>query len=141
MTSRLGSVRTSRWPGPRLRRRPSVSAGPAIAADASGEFGKLRVELVNVALAPAGDLAVGGDAELLQHALEHRTDANDELQVVGRADPEKRRRRVVFEIDDELPVARAFATRGRELAVQAAAVHGEVSEMHERRIARNASDW
>ena len=79
-----------------------------------GNSGSLRVELVDVALAPARDLAVGGDAELLQHPLEHRADADDQLEVVGRAGTvEQRRRRVVLEIDDDLPVARGLARAPR----------------------------
>ena len=96
-----------------------------------------RVELVDVALAPARDLAVGRDAQLLQHAFQHGADADDELQVVGRAGAEEWWRRVVLEIDDELPVARGLAARGGELVEQAAAIRGELEELPERRIARD----
>ena len=82
---------------------------PLVALDASGKFRQLGVELGAVALAPERDLPEGGDAEVVQHALEHRADADDELQVVGLPDAgQDRRRRIVLDVDDELTVARGF---------------------------------
>ena len=57
------------------------------------------------------------------------------LRSSGAPAAEERRRRVVLEIDDELPVARGLAARGGELAVEAAAVGGKIGELSDRRIA------
>src|ERR1700686_2778639 len=92
---------------------------PLVAHDASRKFRQLGIELGAVALAPARDLPEGGDAEVVQHAFEHRTDADDELQVVGFPDAgQDRRWRVVLDIDDELSVARAFLAGVGELRAQ-----------------------
>ena len=96
---------------------------PAVAADAAGKLGQTRVELVDVALAPARDLAVRRHAELVQHPLEDRTDAHDELEIVGRVrSVEQRRHRVVLEVHDDLAVAGGLAARLRDLAQQAPAI-------------------
>ena len=115
---------------------------PCVAADAAGKFGQPRVELVDVALAPARDLPIGGDAELVQHPLEHGADADDELQVVGRAGRiEQRRRRIVLDVDDDLPIARRFRrARVGELARAArrrsSAKARSCAKLGERRAAR-----
>src|SRR2546423_3984819 len=128
---RKAARRTSRWPDVRRSwTRGSVGRQlaelclmqlarlcyPLVAHDASRKFGELGIEIGAVALAPARDLPEGGDAQVVQHAFEHRADADDELQVVGLADAgQDRRRRVVLDVDDELSIARAFLPRVREL--------------------------
>ncbi len=78
------------------------------------------------------------DAELVQHPLEHGPDADDQLEVVGRAGAvEQRRRRVVLEVDDELAVARGFAARVGELAEQARGARRRSREL--RSVPRRAS--
>jgi len=92
---------------------------PLVAHDASWKFRKLGIEIRAVALAPARDLPEGGDAEVVQHAFEHRADADDELQVVGLPDAgQDRRRRIVLDVDDELSIARALLPRVGELRGQ-----------------------
>ena len=57
------------------------------------------------------------DAELVEHALDHGPDADDQLEVVRRAGRiEQRRRRVVLDVDDDLPIARDFGARVGEIA-------------------------
>ncbi len=103
---------------------------PCVAADAAGKLGQLRVELVDVALAPARDLPIRRDAELVQHAFDHGTDADDELQVVRRAGRiEQRRRRIVLDIDDDLPIARGFGARVGELAEEPPPVFRERAQL------------
>src|SRR5207237_8477993 len=52
------------------------------------------------------------DAEAVQHALQHRADADDELQVVGLTHAgQDRRRSIGLDVDHELPVARRFGAR------------------------------
>ena len=99
-----------------------------------GNSGSAAVELVDVALGPAPDLAVGRDAQLREHALEHRADADDELQVVVRARPaEQQRRRVGLDLDDERAIAGDLAARVREVGDQRAALLGEGREPRELR--------
>ena len=43
------------------------------------------VEFVDVAFGPARDLPVGRDAQLIEHPFEHRSDADDQLEVIRRA--------------------------------------------------------
>ncbi len=107
---------------------------PVVAADAAVELGEPCVEGVDVALRPARDLAVRGDAELLQHALQHRPDADDELEVVrGAGTREQRRRRVVLDVDDDLPVARDVGARVGERGEERTAVLGEGAKLNELR--------
>ena len=97
-----------------------------------GNSAQLRVDLVDVALAPARDLAIRRDAELVQHALDHGADADDELQVVGRAGRiEQRRRRIVLDIDDELAIACRFGARVGELAEEPPPVFRECPQLRE----------
>src|SRR6478672_2377938 len=60
-----------------LRRAPVLARvqcarlrDPCIAANASGKLAQPRVDLVDVALAPARDLAIRADAELVEHAFD-----------------------------------------------------------------------
>src|ERR1700674_2181993 len=96
---------------------------PLVAHDASRKFRKLGIEIGAVALAPPPDLPESGDAEIMQHAFEHRADADDELQVVGLPDAgQDRRRRIVLDVDDERSIARAFLPRVGELRGQSFAL-------------------
>src|SRR5213075_3071002 len=89
---------------------------PLVAHDASRKFRQPGVELGTVSLAPACNLPEGRDAEVVQHALEHGTDADDELEVVGLAHAgQDRRRRFVLDVDHELAIARAFLPGGGKL--------------------------
>src|SRR5206468_55191 len=55
---------------------------PGVATNAARKLGELRVELVDIALRPVRDLAECRDAQLVQHPFEHRTDADDQLEVI-----------------------------------------------------------
>src|SRR5439155_12798644 len=57
---------------------------PGVATNAARKLGELRVELVDIALGPVRDLAECRDAQLVQHPFEHRTDADDQLEVIRR---------------------------------------------------------
>ena len=82
---------------------------PSIATNAARKIGQACVELVDVAVGPASDLPIGVDAELLQQALKHRPDSDDQLEIVRRSGTvEQERRRIVFEIDQKLTIARGF---------------------------------
>ena len=100
---------------------------PVVAADAPGKFGQLGVEFVDVVLGPTRDLTISRDAELVEHSFEHRTDPDNQLEIIRRARcTEQRRWRLVFEIDDELTIARGFGTCLRQLTEQMTAVGCEV---------------
>ena len=102
---------------------------PGVTPDPARKLVELRVEFVDVALAPTRDLAIGPYTELLQHPFEDGADTHDELQVVRRPGAEKCRRRIIFEIDDELPIARSLAANGCELRVEASAFVGELAKL------------
>ena len=88
---------------------------PGVAADAAGKLGQLRVELVDVALAPARDLAV---ACVMPSWCSIRSSTGPMPTISFRSSGafgpvEQRRRRVVLEVDDELAVARGLARARR----------------------------
>ena len=108
---------------------------PAVAADAARKLGELGVDLVDVALAPARDLPIRGHAQTLQHAFQHRADADDELQVVERVrSVEQWWQRVVFEVHHEFAIACRLRLRIRHIAQQNAAIRGEVRELQPLRL-------
>src|SRR5437899_5692012 len=57
---------------------------PGVATNAAGKLGQLRVDLVDVTLGPVRDLAECRYTQLVQHPFEHRTDADDQLEVIRR---------------------------------------------------------
>src|SRR5215471_9925813 len=102
----------------RLVQRPRLGH-PLVAHDTARKFGQLRIEVGNIAFGPARDLAEGAHAQVMQHALEHRTDSDNELQVVGLGGSEQyRRRSLVFDIEHELPIARRFTASIGEIVAQ-----------------------
>ena len=106
---------------------------PFVAPDAPGKFSEARVELVDVAFAPVCDLPVRADAELIEHSLDHRANADDELEIVRCSwRIEERRRCVLLNVDDDLPLARCFGARVGDLAKQAATVFGKVEQLWHR---------
>ena len=55
---------------------------PGIATNAPGKLGQARIEFVDVAIGPARDLPIRADTELLEHSFKHRSDSDDQLQIV-----------------------------------------------------------
>jgi len=105
---------------------------PAVATNAAGKLAQPRIEVVDVALAPARDLAVGADAKLIQHAFDDRADADDHFQVVRRAGRiEERRRRIGLDIDDDLSITGNFGAGVGNLRQQSAAIVGERAKLRE----------
>ena len=103
---------------------------PCIAANAAGKVGEARVELVDVAVSPARDLPIRADAELLQHSLEHRPDADDQLEIIRCSGTiEQQWRRIVFKIDQKLTIARGFVARIRDRTQQRTPVLGELTHL------------
>ena len=108
---------------------------PVVAADAPGKFGQLGVEFVDVVLGPTRDLTISRDAKLVEHSFEHRTDPDNQLEIIGRTRrTEQRRWRLVFEIDDELTIARSLGTALRQLTEQMIAVGCEIAKVCHCRI-------
>ena len=108
---------------------------PAIAANAPREFREMRVEFVDIALGPVRDLPVRRDAELVQHPLEHRSDTDDQLEVVRRAGAEQRRRRVVLDVENQLAIARGLGACLREIVENVLALGGEFVRRGDRGVA------
>jgi len=68
----------------------------------------------------------------VQHALEHGADADDELQVIRTGGAgEYRRRSIVLDVDDELPVAGSLRMRVSQVAEQPLAFAREVLELRQ----------
>jgi hypothetical protein len=68
------------------------AAHPALAADAPPELRELGLESIDVAGLPLGNLAEQRDAAAVQEPRQLRSDAVDQLQIVGlyRVRPERR---------------------------------------------------
>ena len=71
------------------------------------------------------------DTEAVQHALQHRADADDELEIVEHGGAvQQRRQRIVLEVDDQFAVPGRVGARMRAVAQQPAAIIGEVGELN-----------
>src|SRR5207247_6279093 len=76
------------------------------------------------------------DAEAVEHSLQHRADADDELQVVGLAHTGGNRRGSVgLDVDHELPIARGFGARVGESAKELCTLTRECREPVNSRLA------
>ena len=72
----------------------------------------------------------------MQHSLQHRADADDELQVVGLAHTGQNRRwSVGLDVDHELPIARGFGARVGESAEELCTLTRECREPVNSRLA------
>src|SRR5215470_16008122 len=96
---------------------------PLVATDAAGKLRQARFEFIDIALAPARDLPKRRDAELVEHALEHRPHTHDQLEIVRRPRTiEERRWRIGLDVDHELAIPRGLAAGLREIAFEPAPV-------------------
>src|SRR5215470_13933659 len=92
---------------------------PLVADDATRKLRQPGVEVGNVALGPRGDLSKRSDSEIVQHALEHGPDPDDQLQVVGLGFAKQyRRRSLVLDVDHELTITCGLGARVAQLAYQ-----------------------
>jgi hypothetical protein len=55
----------------------------------------------------------------VQHAFKHRSDTDDQLEIVGLGGSEKDRRwRIVLDVDDQVPITRCLRACGCERGVE-----------------------